>query len=187
VQLNLSIEESSKSICRTAYYVAILVGFIIGYTLGNGVFHPNEIGDYFAGFITPAVLYWIIISYRQQNRDIEIQARELAASVKAQNEMVILSISNQKLEELKAITCEMRLYLQKVVNVNMEPLNNLDKNSVFLAMSRYLIDGNVRGSMHCLELGVSQRYNREKFEQFSGTGWYDFYVRFMHILSHMKD
>jgi hypothetical protein len=83
--------ESNKGLKYIVYYLAGVMGFFIGsFVISffcSGVscpLPPNEIGDYFAGMTTPAVLLWLILSYRQQSKDLELQVKELRKSVEAQ-------------------------------------------------------------------------------------------------------
>lgn len=82
--------KNSKEIIITVAIIAALVP-IYFWLCGVGL-KPNEIGDYLAGFLTPATLLWVVLGYRQQavelrqnTQALELQVQELRESVDAQN------------------------------------------------------------------------------------------------------
>ncbi len=83
------------------YLVVLAIATYLGFYFGLLTFEPlglNEIGDMLAGFFGPIAIFWLVLGFFQQGRELknsvatlQLQAEELANSVKQQKEMVAVS------------------------------------------------------------------------------------------------
>ena len=99
----------------TAIYVACLIaGIPIAVTIGwlsVTSISLNELGDFLAGAFGPLAFFWLVLGFMQQGKELQnsvdalnLQARELAASVEQQAELV--AVTRETLEAERAARAE---------------------------------------------------------------------------------
>lgn len=78
----------------TSAYLVIILAFAVYAQSGLLNMKPNEWGDFLAGIFGPLALLWVVLGFLQQGAELRysrdallLQARELRASVDAQNNM----------------------------------------------------------------------------------------------------
>ena len=86
----------------------------------------NEFGDFFAGVVGPIAIFWLILGYFQQGHELrnsvdtlKLQAKELAASVEQQRELV-------------QVTREQLAHDAKLMNLQLEKDQLLDQPTFML-------------------------------------------------------
>lgn len=83
---------NSKKLTERALFASILYGFFwVGYVLWKWseiwAMPPNNFGDFLGGSFGPLVLFWIVVSYLLQSKELSAQIEELKTSVKAQSNL----------------------------------------------------------------------------------------------------
>ncbi|SFS39877.1 hypothetical protein SAMN04488040_0175 [Sulfitobacter marinus] len=103
---------AKRGLAATWIYLIILIGGVplLG-TLGAIEIKPislNELGDLLAGAFGPLAIFWIVLGFFQQGRELqnsvatlELQAKELANSVTQQKELV--SVTRETLEQERQV------------------------------------------------------------------------------------
>ncbi|WP_282169234.1 hypothetical protein [Ruegeria atlantica] len=93
------------------YLVVLVVGLPFAVFLGAIELKPlevNELGDFLAGMFGPLAIFWLVLGFFQQSRELQnsvdalnLQAKELAHSVEQQKEMV--RVTRETLEHEKEV------------------------------------------------------------------------------------
>jgi hypothetical protein len=136
---------------------------------------PNQIGDFFAGIAGPLALFWLVLGFFQQSKELrnsvralELQTKELSESVKQQEELARVAHDQfllQQEEFHKSIQqlseeAEPRFVLH-YEGAQRNPLNDDDRKHIFsLANLGYSVSN----------VSVDAGYGSPEFEEFKRDG-----------------
>jgi hypothetical protein len=81
-------------ILTVVYFLLISIGipFLawLGYITVDSI-RLNELGDFLAGVLGPLAIFWLVLGFFQQGKELSLQVRELSLSVEQQKELVEVS------------------------------------------------------------------------------------------------
>ncbi len=87
-------------------YLGFFLGLYFKATSFGNRLDLNELGDFLAGVVGPLALFWLVLGFFQQGKELQnsvaalrLQTRELKASVKQQSEMAKAAQKQNTLEE----------------------------------------------------------------------------------------
>ncbi len=91
----------------TAIYILLIVNYRRCDFINLGAMKANEMGDFLAGVFAPLALFWLVIGYFQQQKELrqntkalELQAKELKNSVTQQTELVKITKKQLEVEQI---------------------------------------------------------------------------------------
>lgn len=132
----------------------------------NGAFEFNEVGDYLAGALTPLALFWVILGYRQQGKELRNNTAQLELQA----------------EELKNSTDQLKLQTEEIrqsVEVQTRQAASVEANTVhayrdvFLRMSDLLLNRLYNDVLDIADL-LYERGLNEGYEESYRTSLEDF-------------
>ncbi|OBY27983.1 hypothetical protein [Leisingera sp. JC1] len=92
----------------TCLYFGFWAGYYNRFSAQGGHLQPNEIGDFLAGVAGPVALFWLVIGYYQQRKELQnssdalrLQAAELASATRQHTSLARSSLEQLNFEKQK--------------------------------------------------------------------------------------